>query len=135
MITVPINLEHILDDSRVHELDASYLHYDPEDPYAVMLDIGATSTGERIEWTLARDTLADGITTPAGAGRGDVTVWPCDGGIHIRLCSPEGEAHLHAEAGQIEAFLTLSYAMVPLGCELDGIDVGAELDKIFGKAA
>ncbi len=133
MIILPVELEAV-EKSKVIPLQA-VLYYKAEDPYAVTLEVVQPQT-EDVVWEFARDLLANGISERAGAGSGDVTVWRCQDGIHIALCSPEGKANLHARTKDIEDFLKLSHALVPPGTELDGIDVGAQLTKIFfGEAA
>lgn len=137
MITLPIDLELILPHGHVRPLEGSQLHYEPDDPYAVTLDVCEPTHGENIPWTMARDLLVDGLVRQLEPRcGGDVRIWRCDPvQVHITLESPEGTAELHAEAEQIEAFLLLTYAAVPLGHELDAVDMAAELAQIFGEAA
>ena len=116
MITLPIDLEHIGADDKLTPLEA-VLIYRPADPYAVKLDI-VPPDGDRVVWEFGRDLLADGLAQRAGAGGGDVVIWPCtDGALHIMLRSP------------------MTYAVVPRGKELDAVDVDQELNEIFGTAA
>lgn len=134
MITLPIDLEHIGADDKLTPLEA-VLIYRPADPYAVKLDI-VPPDGDRVVWEFGRDLLADGLAQRAGAGGGDVVIWPCtDGALHIMLRSPEGLAQLHTIVDDVDAFLEMTYAVVPRGKELDAVDVDQELNEIFGTAA
>ncbi|MFI1408777.1 SsgA family sporulation/cell division regulator [Streptomyces sp. NPDC020707] len=136
MVTLPIDLELILPHGQVRELEDSYLHYEPSDPYAATLDVIDPCTNTLKIWTFARDLLTDGLCRTAEPTFGDVKVWRCDPyQVHITLASPEGCAGLHAQADQIEKFLKLTYAVVPLEHEMDGVDMDRELASIFGEAA
>lgn len=136
MITLPIDLELICEHGHVTPCDDSYLIYDPADPYAVKLDIGDPTHGDSQLWMFGRDLLIDGLARQLEPRTGDVRIWRCNSyQVHITLDSPEGTAELHADAGQIDAFLILTYAAVPLAHEMDGVDIDRELALIFGETA
>lgn len=134
MITLPIDLELLHDEGRITSLEASLI-YEPADPYAVTLDI-ALPDGDKRTWLFGRTLLADGMAQRAGAGGGDVVIWPCQNDeLHITLRSPEGTADLHTVMDDVDSFLEMTYAAVPRGEELDAVDVDSELNEIFGTAA
>lgn len=137
MLTLPIDLELICDRGHVVPCDGTYLSYDPRDPFAVTMTVVDPTHGDELEWMFARDLLSGGLlrlAEPISAC--DVRIWRCSPyQVHITLDSPEGRAELHAEAQQIEAFLSLTYQMVPPTHEMDGVDIDRELALIFGEAA
>lgn len=113
-------------------LDAE-LTYDPADPFAVRLEIGAGHE-ETVTWFFARDLLRDGTTH--ATGEGDVCVTPRDGEngreILVSLTTPEGSARFGTNLGQVVQFLTAAYTLVPTGSETLGADLDAELDALLG---
>lgn len=137
MITLPIDLELIAPRGHVMPCDGSYLSYDPKDPYAVTMTVVDPLHGDTVVWMFARDLLTDGLARQLEPRTGsEVKIWRCNPlEMHITLSSPEGSCELHAEAEQIEAFLLLTYAAVPLEHEMDGIDMDAELASILGESA
>lgn len=104
------------------------LHYDAGDPLAItaLFDDGGD---QRIRWVFARDLLEAGLDQRSGAG--DVVIWPShdmDGRpvVHLRLCSPLGDALLEASADEVERFLAATWRLVPPGAEhvhlnIDGV--------------
>lgn len=131
MIYLPLDLELIADE--IVPMKAM-LTYDTADPYAATLTVSQQS--QDAEWQFARDLLAEGFVSAHAAGYGDVRIWLCSNdNIHILLRSPEGAADLHAQSKDIADFLSLAYALVPPGRELDKIDMDGELAEILGEAA
>ena len=112
-------------------LDAE-LSYDPTDPYAVRLEIGAGD--ETVIWFFARDLLRDGTTAPTGDG--DVRVTPVAGStgreIAVNLSTPDGSAHFRTDLTQVVQFLTAAYTSVPTGSETHGHDLDTELTQLLG---
>lgn len=94
------------------------LHYDPRDPWALRLRVGA------VEWVVARDLLADGLTARAGVG--DVSVGPLPGGLlGIELTDAtrgEARARLLAGSGEVSRLLAATYQLVPHGQEARWVD-------------
>lgn len=134
MLSVPIKLKLILP-TRELPLTDSYLHYRPADPYAVTLDIVDPETGQRRAWIMSRELLTNGVALTAPRELGDVDIWRLGkGDLCVHLHSPEGTSVLRAKARQIEAFLAVSYAMVPLDHEMDAIDIDSEISSIMGAA-
>jgi hypothetical protein len=86
-----------------------------------------------VEWTFARDLLADGAHRPTGAG--DVRVYPApDGGrrvLGLCLSNPDGHAEFELPASKVGEFIRDTYAAVPAEREGDLIDWEAELGSLF----
>ncbi|SOE25649.1 SsgA family sporulation/cell division regulator [Streptomyces sp. OK228] len=137
MITLPIDLELILGRGHVRPLEGSELIYEPDDPYAVVMVTRDEMHGTVQVWTFARDLLTDGLARQLEPRTGgDVRVWRCNPvEVHITLDSPDGRCELHAIADDIDQFLTLTYAAVPLCHEMDGVDMDRELAAIMGGTA
>jgi hypothetical protein len=101
------------------------LVFDPADPYAVRLVVGAD--GEPgVTWSFARDLLAEGLYDPTGDG--DVLVWPClatngKAVVVIELRSPHGMAMLQTPSRAVQRFVEAVYEAVPAGSESTRIDV------------
>lgn len=112
------------------------LHYDPRDPYAVTA-VFMTAAGN-VRWTFGRDLLLGGIYEPTGDG--DVHVWPCldtDGHsvVIIELCSPDGEALVQANTGELTAFVKRITQVVAPGTESTLMDLDATIEAIFAAEA
>jgi hypothetical protein len=103
------------------------MRYQASDPYAVHVEF---RTGEEpVVWTFARQLLTDGVSRMVGEG--DVKVWPTrESGAHlvcIALSSPSGRALFEVPLGDVVAFLTCTYELVPTGLESDHLDLDSEL--------
>lgn len=108
------------------------LHYEPTDALAVTAVF--KTKGRDVRWTFGRELLSEGLYEPAGDG--DVHVWPClDNAGHavviIELCSPDGEALVQAQTGDMQAFVARMNALVPSGKESAYVDVDATISAIF----
>jgi hypothetical protein len=107
------------------------LSYTREAPYAVTAAFH-TAEGD-VTWIFGRDLLCQGLEAPVGDG--DVAVWPSvHGGVEslcLSLSSPTGSALLEADIAAVEAFLDLTYVLVPAGTECDHLDIDAGLDAIL----
>jgi hypothetical protein len=111
---------------------AAELRYDPSDPLAVCLAIGVECL-EPVLWYFGRDLLADGVSRPTGVG--DITVEPATGseGREVRITlATNCLATMIAPRDKVIEFLVESFTAVPSGCELDGVDIDAELAALFG---
>ena len=122
------------------------LHYTRDDPYAVKMAFHV-GTGEPVEWTLARELLAEALHSREGIG--DVQVWPSaasgdpeagegtaagHGIVNISMTSPFGHAQFEAPAAAVAAFLRRTYQIVPEGQESLFIDFDAELTELLSQA-
>ncbi len=127
LVTTDLSLQLVVPGGASLSVTSSF-RYDSADPYAVHVGF-RTGEDEVVEWTFARQLLADGVTHPVGEG--DVQVWPsADDGDHsvsLSLSSPSGSALFEMPLGGLVEFLTLTYAAVPTGSESDFVDLDAEL--------
>ncbi len=127
LITTELSLQLVVPGAASLPVSAEY-RYDPADPYAVHVGF-RTGEDEVVEWTFARQLLADGVTHPVGEG--DVQVWPsAEDGDHcvcLSLSSPSGSALFEMPLAGLVEFLTRTYAAVPTGSESDFVDIDAEL--------
>jgi hypothetical protein len=106
----------------------SVFRYEPSDGFAV--HIAMSAAGSVVEWSFAREILAEGLHAPAGLG--DVHVYPCldlegAAAVHLRFGSPEGEAVLEVSAGELAYFLNETYTAVPSGSEIEHLDIESAL--------
>ncbi|MGV9265765.1 SsgA family sporulation/cell division regulator [Kitasatospora sp. NPDC003701] len=107
------------------------LEYDPADPYAIRFTFHLPGDAP-VTWVFARELLLDGISRPAGEG--DVHVHPVGGELSevcIVLHSPDGDALLRASAPPLIAFLARTDRLVPMGQELTGGEIDAQLADIL----
>lgn len=109
------------------------LEYDPIDPYAVRFTFHLPGD-EPVTWIFARELLLDGISRPTGEG--DVHIHPVGtelSDVRIVLHSPEGDALLLASAPPLIAFLSRTDRLVPMGEELTGGELDAQLADILSR--
>lgn len=127
LVTTDLSLHLVVPGGASLPVSAGF-RYDASDPYAVHVGF-RTGGDEIVEWTFARQLIADGVTHPVGEG--DVQVWPCsDEGGHavcLSLSSPSGSALFEMPLSGLVEFLTRTYAAVPTGLESDFVDLDAEL--------
>ncbi len=108
------------------------LHYDPRDPFAVTLRVQTPL--RTVDWVFSRELLADGLDHPSGTG--DVQVWPCrnvrgEAVAVIELIAPTGRGLLQASSHAVRNFITEVFAAVPLGTEIDHLDLDLALEQIL----
>ena len=108
------------------------LTYDRLDPFAVSLSLGEAELS--VDWTFARELLAEGLHEPNGDG--DVHVWPCvsDKGraaLLIELWTQDGRALLQADPREIVDFLAMSHEIVAPGQESAHLDLDEAIAAIF----
>ena len=112
---------------------AAELRYEPSDPLAVSLVIGI-GCSEPVVWTFARDLLQAGISGPAGEG--DITIEPADDGISQRALritlATDCLATMLMSRDRAVEFLVETYSIVASGCELDHVDLDAEIAALLG---
>ncbi|MFI2612638.1 SsgA family sporulation/cell division regulator [Kitasatospora sp. NPDC018619] len=114
------------------------LRFDPDLPYAACLALPLTPCTcspleARVCWYFSRELLNEGRHAPAGSG--DVRVCPGpEGEVLITLRGPEGnQAVLSAPAGEVTAFLSDSFLLVPAGTESEHLDVDAALARLLAE--
>lgn len=109
------------------------LRYDPSDPFAVEAVFKAAD--ESISWVLGRDVLTDGMI--AESGFGDVRVRPREWHagepdmVLIELRSPDGQATLAIDAGDLASFLERTFAVVAQGEESFFLDLDAVIGRLL----
>lgn len=131
-VDVRTRLQMIDADGTVLPVDASF-HYDPNDPYAVRLEMQAV---EVVRWWFARDLLVGGLDGPAGDEEaGDVQIRPWvnrrSGALSLSLRSPDGQCLLRVPRSAVVRLLRRSTDLVPLGSESQRIDWDRELRHIL----
>ena len=131
MVTADIQLRLVVPGAAAMPVRAS-MRYDVTDPYAIQVAFhtgSADAESAVVEWTFARQLLADGVSTPVGEG--DVQVWPSSSGgspvVCLSLSSPSGKALFEVPMGALVEFLGHTYEAVPTGGESAHVDVDAEL--------
>lgn len=111
---------------------AAELRYEPSDPFAVSLVIG-TGHADPVTWVFARELLHDGLTAPTG--RGDITIEPAGRRLGERVLritlATDCLATMLMSADAATEFLMASFALVPTGCELEHIDIDAEINALL----
>lgn len=111
------------------------LRYDPADPYAVRLSLGATA-GRPIVWVFARELLAEGLRRPSGIG--DVLVFPrhrcLPDTMRIVLRSRAGAALVELSASAVTRFMKNAAELVPPGTEGAYVDVDSALAQLTGRS-
>lgn len=112
------------------------LHYTDADPYAVTLIFTTQinpDTGQPLEWTFARQVLADGFWCRAPKEPVDVEVWPfeSDETIAMLLSSPDGVSVITFPRATIGMFLRDAYRLVPRGREHLHLDVDACAERLL----
>ncbi|MET9595438.1 SsgA family sporulation/cell division regulator [Streptomyces sp. NPDC006516] len=113
----------------------SQLRYDPTDPYAVHLSLGAPMAGP-VVWVFARELLAEGLRRPAGVG--DVLVFPrhrcLPDTMRIVLRTRAGAALVELPASEVTRFLRTTGELVPPGTEGAYVDIDSGLAQLTGRS-
>ena len=98
------------------------LGYDPEDPFAVTVQV--TGEGRHVSWVFARDLLADGLRSMTPLGEGVVRVQATSVLTEITVEREDGEADvLRLPWWNAREFVRLTLEEVPRGeeaCDVDG---------------
>lgn len=104
--------------------------YRTSDPFAVELTLPAAGP-ERTAWVFARDLLTTGLLIAAGDG--DVRIEPADGRATLIAFGSVGQgfALLEAPTGELDDFLSRSFAEVPEGTESARIDWIAHIARLL----
>ncbi len=115
---------------------ACELSYDARDPFAVTARF--TLADQSVAWTFARSLLRSGMYEPVGDG--DIALRPGlhrDGcaRVYIELSSPQGTAVLRTQTARIAAFLDMTQLVVPIGAELDGVDMDEVISRLMHEAS
>jgi hypothetical protein len=85
-------------------------------------------------WTFARELLQGGVNAPTGEG--DITIEPAEtsaGSRALRITlATDCLATMLVSTDRVIEFLVETYALVPSGCELDHVDLDAEIAALLG---
>lgn len=110
------------------------LTYSSRDPYAVQASF-RTGPDSSVDWVFARDLLADGLMSSAGAGDVKVQPLPSDPSkIELELSSPSGHALFTTCARTLGAFLDRTYQLVPPSTEYSWLDFDAAIAELLDSA-
>lgn len=111
------------------------LRYDVRDPFAVRMSFPAPATleGVAVSWTFARELLASGVSSPAGAGDVRVKPYGYDRTV-LEFHATEGTAIVHIRTGELRRFLAETTELVPVGEEASHVDVDADLEELLRDA-
>ncbi|MGW0856629.1 SsgA family sporulation/cell division regulator [Streptomyces sp. NPDC002690] len=100
--------------------------YDTSDPLAVTLNLD-TEGPRPVRWVFCRDLLADGMA--ARRGEGSVVLWPLLDGdderfssFCVRVGAGDRTALFEIPVEPVCRWLASTWALVPRGTELDGVD-------------
>ncbi|WP_327357850.1 SsgA family sporulation/cell division regulator [Streptomyces sp. NBC_01304] len=108
------------------------LYFKNTDPYAVHFSFDVTPDYV-VQWTFARELLAQGLSEPVGIG--DVKITPIgphqDRCLSIELESTHGYARLEGPAASVEAWLAKTFEAVPAGREFEFVDIDSFLDELL----
>lgn len=103
--------------------------FDPLMPFEVVAWFGTEDEG--VEWTFSREMLVEGLDGPAGVG--DVRLRPSRTRVLLQLSGindhgGEERATFGMSRASLRAFLGVTFALVPAGCEdVDLDEVVAQL--------
>ena len=129
LVSLPVSF--ITGETQSELLDGG-LHFDPDDPYAVRMQLEARSG--TVTWRFARQLLVDGLYEPTGAG--DVQVWPCLNGageavVILELYSPDGMGVLQASTRRVQEFVSRTLEVLPLGQESTRLPIDELIEQLF----
>lgn len=114
-------------------VDATFL-YDAAHPYAVTLLFPGHTPDDLVEWTFARDLLAEGMWTPSGVG--DVRVSPHDlEWVVLELIVPDARCRFLVPRMPLVTFLARTSRRVPAGSESEHVDMDTELAELLARGA
>jgi hypothetical protein len=113
-------LAHVIVDDQPPTPIPSELRYDPSDPHAVCLSVGAPAR-DAVDWVFARALLAEGTCRPVGLG--DVLVSPRQHWVRVTVRSRAGSATLDMAACTVAGFLRHTNRLVPPGTEERYVDL------------
>jgi hypothetical protein len=128
-------LAHLIVISDASETIPATLRYRSDDPFAVHLEFPGEYclSGTDVEWVFGRDLLAAGMHTPSGSG--DVHIWPYGPAqVIIELHAEEGMVVILLPRAALRAFLSNTFAVVPVGRERRHLNLDQELAMLLGEA-
>lgn len=110
--------------------------YCADDPFAVTLSV-RTGNDRWVDWLMARDLVAEGLTQPAGIGDVRISPQTIQGYdvVAIEISSHDGRAVLEVDRRLLQDFIARTYAVVPPGTEQTRLKLDDEIEKITRSCA
>ncbi|MEE1754051.1 SsgA family sporulation/cell division regulator [Streptomyces sp. SP18CS02] len=111
------------------------LKYDRDDPFAVRMAFPAPAAleGTEVTWAFSRELLAEGLDAPAGVGDVRVRPYGFDRTV-VEFHAPEGIAMVHIRTSEVRRFLKRAQHLVPVGQELQFLDLDQNLADLLRDA-
>lgn len=133
IVSEDVELDFVDEEGRRASLDAEMV-YDQRDPFAMSM---VFKTLPPVTWTFSRELLTTGMFEPAGEG--DVHIWPCLSGngqavVIFEFSSPDGEVLVQAGLRECTRFVHRMQESVPLGDELEYLNLDAAINQLLGDA-
>ncbi|HXH78370.1 SsgA family sporulation/cell division regulator [Nocardioides sp.] len=130
-VALDVRLECLDETGRGHHLQ-SVMAYHRQDPFAITMTF--LTPDESLTWTFGRELLIDGLRRTSGDG--DVSIAPAVSPtgqrvVLITLSSPDGRLILQARQSQIAEFVERSLVVVPLGAEVENLDIDALVSQLL----
>lgn len=112
------------------------LVYDSREPLTVKMLINYDVPHASATWRFARDLLAQGLAEPVGMG--DVRIWPDGGRVIVSLHGESFDGsyrwgNLMLRRAHVRKFLTDAYGLVPVGREVDYLNLDVELAELLSE--
>lgn len=122
-VTTDVTLECVDPWGRSVEVPTT-LTYRSDDPFAVCLTFRSNTAD--VEWVVGRSLLMRGLAAPVG--QGDVRGYPSHDAqgrsvLVMDFRSPDGRLVAQVGTGDVQSFLTQTYAVVPAGTESAFLDI------------
>ena len=110
--------------------------YRADDPYAISFAVRGRA-GRWIEWSVSRDLVIEGLTTPCGIG--DIRMGPqrVDGYdvIELEIRSDGGSATLEVDRDLLAHFVNGTLEIVDLGEEPEHLAIDDAIARLFASAS
>ncbi|MFI0914912.1 MULTISPECIES: SsgA family sporulation/cell division regulator [Streptomyces] len=117
-----MDIERVLSVSARQAIRAEF-SFDPRAPLIVCVEFGVEG-GPRALWRIGRDLLRQGLRSRSGVG--DIQIWPSNpenrATAWLQLTSGDMAALFELPIPPLSEWLDHTYALVPAGHELSGVD-------------
>ncbi|WP_320774708.1 SsgA family sporulation/cell division regulator [Streptomyces sp. CRN 30] len=122
-LTLSLDIERVLDVC-VRQTVRTEFRFSPRSPLVVGVDL-LVDGGPSVRWQIGRDLLQQGLYSVSGLG--DIRIWPAQlekgrATSWLQLCSGDMAALFELPVRPLAEWLEHTYALVPAGQELAGID-------------
>jgi hypothetical protein len=135
MLVMPTTIHLLVDEGPSEELAAEF-QYDPADPYAVRLVVGARADEAATTYLFGRELLVLGAVEATGDG--DVHIFPGStehgDAVLLEVTTEDDEVVLAARAWEIATFLDKSFELVGVGQEADHCDLDSLIAAVLAGA-